>query len=569
MRCCERISVFSEEIAERLSRLYLLQDRSEQTVFNDPAFLECCWKTWADLARPFGLIYADGREIHGAAFFRNETLRIAGQTMTCVVPLVFGAGEFTAFLARPDVRREFLREMLLELAREGQTCLLANLRESDWACLPSDGFRWLCYSETVDPVCCDREDRFRKIAAKKSLVRRINWFRRNGELAVRHRSGVIEPELIRSAAELHKERWAFDNVVSKFTSPVMVSLYSRLGSEYAEKAAAENAMVFTEVRFNDDPVAMHMGFRWADTFLYQVPVMNIEYIRRYPGEVLMKVLFEYAAEADLARFDLGRGDEWYKARYATERLVYRTYLLAGSRRRSVRVRFGRSVGRNRALRRVAESVMGRIVALKRALGRPKLRSSIRRGLARLIGFRKIRLFAAARSELPCDGEIVELDFPDYVRQCRTNRSFPYPLRRKYFNRFKEGWRLFGLRSGEELLSFAWTRNSRAVRVGELHRTLTTDTDTVWIMDAVTPAEFRRRGNFQSLMKHLSRKLEAQQVLIYASLRNKPSIRGIEKAGFVECGTVQTLLGATRIRRMMKGQVRFSVRRERKPDVEAR
>ncbi len=50
--------------------------------------------------------------------------------------------------------------------------------------------------------------------------------------------------------------------------------------------------------------------------IWYKPTFDISYAKRSPGEVLLKILLEYALEHDVAKFDFTIGDEDYKYRFA-------------------------------------------------------------------------------------------------------------------------------------------------------------------------------------------------------------------------------------------------------------
>jgi hypothetical protein len=98
-------------------------------------------------------------------------------------------------------------------------------------------------------------------------------------------------------------------------------------------------------------------------------------------------------------------------------------------------------------------------------------------------------------------------------------------------RLTSGARLFALRAGDRLVSFAWVSRLTVFRVDEIRRELKSDTPLIWIWDCVTPSDFRGHGYYPELICHLAARLGRHDAVIFVRTDNTPSVRGIAKAGF--------------------------------------
>ena len=323
------IDKLDTEVFGELDEIYRALPASRRSIFNDPDFLRTCWRAFERNRDPFALILEEGDQIIGGAFFRRDRLKLGGRNRKTIVPLVFRCSEFTPFIVVPGRERDFWRTVISRLLERRQPVFLPRLLSDDVDMLPFLDNRVVRYGEVANPVCLNEDSAFEENIKKKSLRRRTNWFVRNGELTIEHFDDV-PAERIRKLAELHIERWAVDDIESKFTDPALISLYERLASTYSDRRNGQNKMVLTDIKFNGVSIAMHLGFVWQDTFLYQIPAVNVEYSDRWPGEVLMKALFEYARDKGYSVFDLGFGDEWYKSRYANASYTYHNVLLESS-----------------------------------------------------------------------------------------------------------------------------------------------------------------------------------------------------------------------------------------------
>jgi CelD/BcsL family acetyltransferase involved in cellulose biosynthesis len=158
--------------------------------------------------------------------------------------------------------------------------------------------------------------------SKKSLRRHAGWFRQNGRLEVEHltRAAAILPWLD-PFFDQHVARWAGTSSPSLFVDPAQRRFYREL----VQEADGAGWLRFTCVRWDDRPIAFHLGFHHAGRWLWYKPSFDVELARRSPGEVLLAALLDRATEESARTFDFGLGDEPFKRRFATGVETVRTW----------------------------------------------------------------------------------------------------------------------------------------------------------------------------------------------------------------------------------------------------
>ena len=157
---------------------------------------------------------------------------------------------------------------------------------------------------------------------KKSLIRHESWFKNNGLLNVEHLSKSIDilPNL-NAFFNQHINRWARTDFPSLFLDNTQQRFYQHLVNGSSET----EWLRFTRVTWNNHPIAFHFGFNYKGNYLWYKPSFDIEFSKRSPGEVLLKQLFLHAVAEGAHTFDFGLGDEAFKSRFATKRIMVHTW----------------------------------------------------------------------------------------------------------------------------------------------------------------------------------------------------------------------------------------------------
>jgi CelD/BcsL family acetyltransferase involved in cellulose biosynthesis len=126
---------------------------------------------------------------------------------------------------------------------------------------------------------------------------------------------------LESFFDQHVARWAATPYPSLFLDTAQRRFYEAL----TRSAGPNSWLRFTEVGWNDTPIAFHFGFSYGGTYMWYKPSFAIELAKHSPGEVLMRSLLLAAFEEGTDVFDLGLGAESFKERFATHTPVVRTW----------------------------------------------------------------------------------------------------------------------------------------------------------------------------------------------------------------------------------------------------
>jgi len=537
----EEVRELSESLTGELAALYGRAAEEDRTVFHDPFFLLACWNSAPADTDRFGLLWRDDAgACVGAALFKHAAVSLAGKSRRCVVPITFRITDFTPVLAAAEHRERWMEALLDRLCAGASPAVLPMLRESE-ARVAARRAGWLPHGEVVNPVALDRDQPFAKVVSKKSMKVAANQMGRMGRLEISHHTRDHPAGVLDELAALHRERWAFDGSPSKLAEPFFQALYRELLATYPSRAMEGNALLVSVARLDGVAVAVHLGFRWGATLLYHLPAVNLAYLDASPGQVLLRAVFEYAAREGMECFDMGFGEEPYKERYATERRVYRGFVCAR----------GADRARLRLKERLSGGTPGRLARLLRG-GAGALPRRALRAARRAASTRRMIVFSREGAAGESAGDLVELGFGEMVALARGPGVFPYTLRRRLHDRYREGYRFFALRVEGELVSFAWAVRAPELEISEVECTLRAGGEVGWITDCATPPEFRGRGYYPRLLEKICDVIGTGTVLIYCLAENHASRRGIEKAGFARVGEIVRVAGRSRLRGVAAG-----------------
>jgi CelD/BcsL family acetyltransferase involved in cellulose biosynthesis len=152
---------------------------------------------------------------------------------------------------------------------------------------------------------------------KKSLVRHENYFRRTGQLAVKHTRDAAD--ILPQLDEFFSQHIARRNATpdpSLFVDPNQREYYRSIVTSIGPKGWLR----FTRLDWNGRAIAFHFGLSYHGRFLFGIPSFDVEFQRHSPGEVLLRQLLLAAIEEGATVFDFGPGEEAYKYRFATSQV---------------------------------------------------------------------------------------------------------------------------------------------------------------------------------------------------------------------------------------------------------
>lgn len=151
-------------------------------------------------------------------------------------------------------------------------------------------------------------------ARKKSMLRRENWFERNGGLKIEHltEGREIFPHLD-YFFEQHIKRWQKTPFPSLFEDHSQRFFFKKLCAALSETGWLR----FTRVIWKEQTISYHFGFNYKGSFFWYKPSFDISLSKHSPGEVLLRHLILQAQKEQAHTFDFGLGDEAFKNRFAT------------------------------------------------------------------------------------------------------------------------------------------------------------------------------------------------------------------------------------------------------------
>lgn len=147
-----------------------------------------------------------------------------------------------------------------------------------------------------------------------SVRRPYNRMQKEGVLRFRH---IDDPDdaqaYLNVLIEQHIARYRAKGQASLFDAPHNIAFFRRLTASLQRAGWLD----FCVLEFNGVPVALHYGFKYADTLIWYKPSFDIAHADYSPGIVLIKYLIEYAEREGFSTFDFTIGDEAFKDRFCT------------------------------------------------------------------------------------------------------------------------------------------------------------------------------------------------------------------------------------------------------------
>lgn len=286
-------------------------------------------------------------------FAQDAPLRIllfyAGEQLVGIAPLMIDAGgegdrtlrfvgdthaDYCDILTGPH-KRAVIGQLLNVLAEQ----------RGDWDCLSllnlPAGSTTLALLQELAPqhrlhlvlrgrVACptiqlsDVADHGSAILAKQSLKRPYNYFRRQGNLQARHVVDFPTAEaLFPLFFQQHIERWSATRTPSLFARDRNRAFYLKLLHELHPTGWLR----FTVIELDERPIAFHMGFAYAGSFIWYKPAFDIRLRKHSPGALLLRFLLQQAIQEKCLEFDFTVGNEPFKRRYANAVRYNRNALL--------------------------------------------------------------------------------------------------------------------------------------------------------------------------------------------------------------------------------------------------
>ena len=262
----------------------------------------------------------------GTAYEGDELVGIAALAKASPTEAVFLAGstaDYCDFISRPEIRAEFVSQVLDSLKQNGiRTIVLPNLPADSASIVPlreSKSFRSFLRIgyECAQVRLGSSEERVslsRHVLRKSMFRRAMTALERLGPVSLRHQRGE----------RLH------DGIVDAFVSAHVARFLAtgRLGNLVMKERRhflAELARLMMErgwfdlmtLSVGDRAIGFNYGFRYQGNWSWYQPTIVNEFADYSPGFCLLTKIVEDACKDPEAQVvDLGLGDEGYKERFA-------------------------------------------------------------------------------------------------------------------------------------------------------------------------------------------------------------------------------------------------------------
>jgi len=233
-------------------------------------------------------------------------------------------GDFLCSHPRPEEPFALALHSLLQSQPGWKECVLQNLPARSrimqcWQRLPANLRHWLQVqpAESCPTIILGdkRDEVLDALTGKKHTRRRLNKLGKAGQVVFRHIESNAEAQAqLTSFFRAHLLRCALLAKTSSFESPAMCQFARALVEQFDLK----KDLRFAVVELNGQPIAWSIGFLVNGKFTYYQQTFAVDAEEFAPGEVLMHYLLEYARRNVEREFDFGRGDEFFKRRFATD-----------------------------------------------------------------------------------------------------------------------------------------------------------------------------------------------------------------------------------------------------------
>jgi CelD/BcsL family acetyltransferase involved in cellulose biosynthesis len=474
--------------------------------------------------------------------------------------------DYCEFLSHPSHREPLAQAAFSELRK-------ARIKKMELANLPADsatprairsaatkhGYRvflrpaYLCAQVQLGSGE-SREDLKKGLLHKKMFRRNISALGKQGLVALGHlRSWDEIEEVLPKYSAAHVARFLATGRISNL-SKADRRLFLH---ELARSLSAAGWMTLTRLMVGEQPIAWNYGFQFGGSWFWYQPTFDSKEEQYSPGYCLLtKIITEACDAREMAIVDLGLGAEGYKERVANSALAtlhgtvttslgphlgaFARYRLAQAVRLSPRLESGIRTG----LRRF-DSVRRRV----RQAGAMGFLGWGTHRLSALVSSRREVFFyqwstdsrtagGNARASpvrlTPLSLEILATAAMQFEGETET---YDYLLRAAHRLRADEGQGFALLDEKGVPVHFCWVSAFEGFYMDELKIRLSSPgPNATLIFDCWTPGPVRGRGYYGVAVALTAKELELEGRVpwIFSAVSNRPSVRGLEKAGFQRC-----------------------------------
>ena len=448
----------------------------------------------------FFIAFMDNKKcLCGAIFFKNKR-RIAGIYYSCLFLYGYDFFDFNPIYIDDDFSAEYISYLKKVAHSKGLDFInLENLYQNNSI---ESSFK------IQEEICLldSSINGFSYIYDKKGLKRDRKTLFKKFDYQVKHFQGEeITDDLILQLANLHKERWAFDNIKSSFYEENREVFYN---SDKSNK-------LLTIIYLDDDVMGMHYGMIIDKRLIFHTPVINIKYYQYSPMSMILFEAAFFCKDNCLNELNLGLGGETYKNRFSNSFQLSFTYYYPLGFLNRLRFYFLFKLSQNKSK---LDPLLG---FLKKVY-----RSSI--SLKNKVCFYKTASLTIKDVDVQSSFQFnVCSNYTDLVEVFRDSNEY---IRRYHYNRIKNNEKLFFLLEDKKIICSGWA-TQKPLFVSEKNKILDVK-DGVILYDFYTKSDFRNKGYYQKLLIRILNYLEPNsKAYIYAFKSNIASNKAILKAGF--------------------------------------
>jgi CelD/BcsL family acetyltransferase involved in cellulose biosynthesis len=312
---CEVVSDFHrlEELSSEWTGLWRSDPRAE--IFQTPEWAIAWWRSFGQGSTLCSLVVHAADKIVGIVplLKRDNVIRFLGTPEADYADIVCEEEWAPAVLA---VAFKTLRESVTGWSE----CVLQHLSENSRVlrhcralprqfigslhCVLTERYHTIIFRDERDAV-------FSSLLGKNHTRRRWNKLQKAGQVRFRHLETQEEAKTyLDDFFRHHVRRQAIVGKRSPYAAPeschFMRALIEKLGP----------MIRFGTLELDSRPLAWHFGFQVNGKFLLYQHTFDLDASDYTPGELLFWNLFQYSRNSVAREFDFGKGDEFYKDRFA-------------------------------------------------------------------------------------------------------------------------------------------------------------------------------------------------------------------------------------------------------------
>lgn len=291
----------------------------KKNYFNHPYFLFQCLNAFSKTEPCFLFSVFDDDKLIGFDVFRKTKVKLRGIKINCLVPVAYKVAEHNIPVIDSGFYDEFFKQ--LSVATKKESIFYHNCTGFFAEFFKKEVKNSFVYSITSNPILKDSEDDIYRASLKKAGVRYLKVLKKSSDVEISHLKDNLREQILNSFFELHIKRWASEGIESKFKQDVYKEIYRSI---FLLDIPKYGKPVLSYIKSGNEFLAMHLGFIIGDSFLYQVPALNVDQKNKSSGTILIKVILDFLVNEKIKIFDMGYGMEEYKFRYMNDVVNYFT-----------------------------------------------------------------------------------------------------------------------------------------------------------------------------------------------------------------------------------------------------